>query len=65
MCLSLNCKIFVLGIFNLELSLCCLIILCFERNEDFLYEDLELFDICDFLFEEGVVDIFFYDRIIE
>lgn len=65
MCSSLNCKIFVLGIPNLETSLCCLTISCLERNEDFMYEDLEPLDICDFLFEEGAVDIPSHDRITE
>lgn len=56
---------YLLGIPNLERNLCCLTISCLERNEDFLYEDLEPLDICDFLFEEGAVDIPSHDKITE
>lgn len=42
-----------------------MIIVCFKKYEDILYDELELVDICDVLFEESVVDVFFYDKIIE
>lgn len=49
----------------LESNLHCLTTACLLKHEDFLYEELEPRDICDFLFEEGAVDILSHDRITE
>lgn len=49
----------------LESSLHCLTTACLLKHEDFLYEELEPRDLCDFLFEEEAVDILSHDIITE
>lgn len=57
--------VFFLGRPDLGLHLGCLTTECLRKHEDFLYEELEPRDLCDFLFEEGAVDILSHDRITE
>lgn len=56
---------YLLGKPDLKLSRRCLTTSCLERYEDFLYDELEPLDICDFLFEERAVDIPSHDKITE